>query len=353
MKLSHLSIIFTLLVTSVFTACAPPQTQDPEPPNFKESTFIASCGSNSAEIRYKITLPADTGNKNLFAIVLNGSPGTIYFSEVAPYAKLFGVVPPETHDYYGEIITKLTQQGYRVLELKYPRNQKNCGHVKDSEGFYSLCCGQGMNAVIQHNAQVYKETTQALGYDPSNPKHRLVGLGWSLGSMQFSTMKYISGLKIDDLALIGNLQGSVFRGCFDPTPGIAYPNAFKKYADAISPSTQGCSNRLALQYDQSLDFDKLPYAHTGRLALFEGRLTSSSSRLSIMQGGNPGQVDLILDARKDAQTRVYGNEIPGSTNACIYDQGSHEILFLSNGKASQDILRFLDPKNPGKFQCQR
>ena len=43
------------------------------------------------------------------------------------------------------LLQGLLLQGYRVLEVRYQPHPTHCGGEETLDGFYALCCRQGLN----------------------------------------------------------------------------------------------------------------------------------------------------------------------------------------------------------------
>lgn len=276
-------------------------------PFSQEGKWNIKCGTQTTNLSYRVT-PAHTLSiqKPKFAILLGGSPATTYFSDAKS----------EMND----LSHSLLELGYSVIEVKYPTSTKSCGSVVSVDGFYSACCGQGIQAVAEHSARIYDFALQALGISQNTESFELVGIGYSLGAVQLEFMAFQQGKYFDKVALTGILAGDSVQGCktghnlipnFD---GMAW-TGFMNYFDAITTSTRGCSQKwgAALEYTSDLNFENLPYFQATELGLFEGDLP--------VLGGHPDQAKYISDHRKSAPTQL-----------SLFSNCGHDPWACENGK---------------------
>lgn len=280
-------------------------------PAFAELSFNGSCGTETSEIFYQVRSPAYPTDR--FALILNGSPATEYFSSTGGLQK--------------NLVDSMVQEGFKVLEIKYPYKAKLCGSAGPVDGFYSLCCQQGVSAAIEHSQNLYDQAISVLGYSPSNPKHILVGLGFSLGAVQLQGMAYFGGRKFDKVALTGVLMGDTETGCrtVPHLDGMAW-TGFTSLADSITTTGKGCSQKdgAPLEYTEEYNFDRLPYREQGLLGIFEGTST--------LLLGHPAQADFIADHRN-----------PSTTFKQTYKGCGHDIwICLKASQLNRDILDFFN-----------
>ena len=320
--------------------------------NPSQSEIVSiGCGTQFGQVSFQLSGPENGKN---FALFLSGTPATSYFSEQVHdvMMKYLGFSLPHAIDPYRRIVRELGERGYRVLELKYHNQETHCGSAGVVEGLYAACCRQGLPAVEAHNQSLYDQATQALGYDPKNPDHRLVGLGLSLGAIQLQAMAFMSGRKFDRVGLAGVLLGNPEQGCSSgrthADDGMSW-RCFMNFADSLTKSTVGCTSFHPedFEYGSEYRFENLPHAKEFELGLFEGEawkpemLTSPANFLGAP--GNPQQVEYIVRARTGNLDLSGSTELQkvGQTTWKLYPGCGHEILYCSQGSAYKDILDFL------------
>jgi hypothetical protein len=325
--------------------------------------FQLSCGINQTNLDYQIKTP-EGWNGKLFAMVLNGSPGTLYFGDNLAFPALLQKIPSPSQlgitDPYAGLINGLLQQGYRVLEAKYARDPKVCGTHGTMEGFYSVCCGQGLDAVEKHNAALYDAAVAALDYHSDKSNQKLSGFGFSLGGTQVESMAFLSGKKFEKVGITGVLigKGSVGCGNVASNPGNSVFDgeswtSFVSFADAVTRSTQGCSSKNHMEYDTfNSDFENFQYKYSSKLAIFEGARQQPESPKTLYgrDFGDLGNQILTIPGldlqAKHIQTIRNQSQAPVETVLELYQTCGHEVLFCpgAQGKPLKDILSFFDPQ---------
>jgi hypothetical protein len=204
-----------------------------------------------------------------------------------------------------------------------------CGSGK-AFGFYALCCGQGIEASHRHAASLYDYAVKAVGYNPSDRAQTLVGVGFSLGSVQLMAAAYAENRHFDRLALTGLMYGDNERGCLggqtQKLDGLAW-TWFMPLADFITQSTRGCSQKegAPLEFTKLLNFENLPYAQDGELAIFEG-------------------LNRRLGAHDEQANYVASKRLPGATALKFYEGCGHDTWACSKASAASivsDHLEFL------------
>jgi hypothetical protein len=314
----------------------------------KVSSATLKCGSNEAKVSFRVTGPEDAEQ---FAILLSGSPATEYFSDLAQaFAKEQGAPLPPNEDPYFQLAEGLRARGFRVLELKYLNEAKSCGSAGTMSGFYSACCAQGLEKIKAHNDDLYDIMVKKVGFDETRPNHRLVGFGFSLGAIQVQTMAFMSGKKFHKVGMTGVLLGSPEQGCSTPKnddSGMSW-EAFVHYADALTPSTEGCSVPSKNEFGKKFDFENFPHAKDGDMGMFEGGAYSThlfdNARNQIPAPSNPGQVEYIARARSGKKELTATNRLKrvGRTTFKLYPGCGHEILFCGKAlNAMEDIVEYL------------
>lgn len=376
-SLNHLLLgIACLSIASLNSACGPKlprvggnsgkQSQSNDRVAFDKTfgKFQLSCGVNETQLDYRLKTPQGWQGQ-LFAMILNGSPGTIYFGDTVAFPTALHLMPSKEEtgisDNYAGLIEGLLRQGYRVLEVKYDRNPKTCGRFGSMEGFYSVCCGQGIEAVEKHNADLYEAAIQALNYHPDQTDQKLAGFGFSLGGTQVESMAFVSGKKFDRVGITGVIIGKGSAGCGNivANPGKSIFDgetwtAFVDFADAVTQSTRGCSSLAHFEYNAlNSDFSNFKFKFNNtRLGLFEGarREVDSPQKLYGLDLGSatnkilsiPGldlQAQAIQTARNEASPAV-------ETVLKLYPTCGHEVLYCpgAQGNSLKDILSFFDPQ---------
>jgi hypothetical protein len=184
-NLSFIKLTVSIVVSASIVACGKSSDTSSTRHVSRSEAVALSCGTNSFSGQMRISERKDGPKPGQFAILLNGSPGTSFFADSGKT--------------YRNFTQSLLADGYRVLELKYPHNPANCGLAGSMDGFYSACCKQGLPNVTQHSKEVYQIAISKLGYDPSNPNHKLTGVGFSLGAVQLQSMAFISGEKFEKI----------------------------------------------------------------------------------------------------------------------------------------------------------
>lgn len=265
----------------------------------REGSHEISCGSNSNEISWRIKGNHEAANQ--FAIMLNGSPVTQYFSDQSPQSE--------------RMVDELVERGFKVFEVKYPTQA----------GFYSLCMRQGLDNVAGHCGKLYDLAVEKLGFNKDDPKHTLVGVGWSIGAIQLQAMSFMQGKRIDKIALTGVLLGNAEKGCKSyldgETDGFSW-GFFHNLAAALTKNGHGCHKPS--EYSSTYNFENLQHFDKWNLALFEGASTAKA--------GNLAQAQHIAQKRSDvgAPVQLY-----------TYKDCGHELMECTNGKAVEDILGFV------------
>lgn len=285
-----------------------PTKSVPENVEIKEGVEKVFCGKQSAEITWQVRHNKDK-HTNLFAILLNGSPVTQYFSDQGYQS--------------GQLTDKLIERGYKIFEIKYP----------SSGGFYTLCAHQGIEKIAQHCADVYEVAVKHLGFNRNDQNHILASVGWSIGAIQLQAMSFMMGKRIDKIALMGVLMGDVEQGCKSALArkedGYSWA-IFHPLARIVTINGKGCSSPS--EFTSSLSFENQRYFDQWSLGLFEGESKKTTRR---QIAGNIAQVKYIQQKRQEAGAPVELYSYPGC---------GHEIMECTKGKVVDDILTFFENK---------
>lgn len=321
---------------------------------FEHGVLPIQCGNKSVNVEYRISFDAIKPVSNKFAILIDGSPTTKFFSD-------------NGNDYY-RITSKLRAAGYKIFELRYP---KTSGEPwLGAQGFYSACYHQGLDNIYKHSADLYDGAIQKLGYQPHNPSHEMVALGYSIGAVLVQAMAFTNNKKFDRIALTGVMVGDAVRGCQDGLKQLARlrevpmsiePNdfckdeaisggtswaAFMELAQLITKSGNGCciekpnefgscSAGTKNEYTNNYNFEEQPYFANSNLAMFEGDMNCLHPDLfNNIPASNMAQVNYIaaVRAKKNAKTKIFS-----------YPGVGHTIINLAGERAVKDIIDFLAP----------
>lgn len=319
----------------------------------EESSFEIPCGSNEAELEYQI-LHDTKFNTGKFALLINGSPLVDYFSEDG--------------ENYAILTKKLLDQGFKILEIKYTNASQRAKNGQRAQGFYSACLHQGLENIIHHAGKVYDKSIELLAYDPKNPEHELVSVGYSLGAVLLQSMGHTLGKKIDRMALTGVLLGDAANGCAlglkqrhwiekvnkglatnrdyfeneELFTGISWAS-FMKLAQVITTSGEGCCIEGPSEYGQCKDGNRNEYTAqlnvenqkfftASKVGIFEGKITKIHAFYDdVKSAANPGQVEYIERMR-----RLHG----ASTELHFYEECGHPVIGCDESSVD-DIFKFL------------
>ena len=321
--------------------------------NIESGVFTLKCGERFVSVDYRISSNNKQASANKFALLLNGSPGDEFFAEVG--------------DNYELLQETLIWSGYKVIELRYTLTPGQSMY-EDAEGFYSACLHQGMNNVTKHSADLYDLVINKLGFDPDNPDHRLVGLGFSLGAVQLQSMAFTHGRKFNDIVLTGVLVGDVVKGCL---MGLKYLErmafwahseedicseaifsegyswaSFIDLAQQLTTTGQGCCSEedsyfftcpdgAKSEYTDDLNFENQPFFNTSNLTIFEGNIACRTELPNEFIAANPAQAKHIAEKRLavGAPTKTY-----------FFEKCSHEIVNCGGNEVLEMMLKALAPE---------
>lgn len=239
------------------------------------------------EVQLRLT---GSSTASRFAIALGPSPLTSWFAETGPSAR--------------DLLTRLRDDDYRVVELKFVSAPRTCftdrpGETED--GLLGFLCGQGLPTLSQVSAQLVDLGVQALGYDRLDRRHRLVGVGTSLGATVLALGALDQNRRFDKLALLGFLDGDRHQGCLrgqqDLIDELSWTGPFRVRADVFSTTLDGCTQAPGSprEYTARTNFDSWASNQKWQVALWSGD--------DLASGARPGQARFV-EAHRDGGTRV-------------------------------------------------
>lgn len=321
--------------------------------NIMQGTMSVPCGTNPVSISYQVSVKNGSEHTNKFAILIDGSPLTKFFSD--------------NSNNYVKISQGLWQSGYKIFEFKYVEKGL------DVDGFYAACFRQGLPNIMNHAAAIYDNAVNILKYDSKNKNHRLVALGNSIGAVLLQNMAFSKNKHFDNIALIGVLLGDAERGC---QQGLKYLEtlegaresggvenvfrdrellsgmswaSFMSLVQNISTSGEGCclenssgfgacKPSVKNEYTSELNFERQPYFAQSNLAMFEGQLTyPRHGTATKFLAANPAQVQYIAEHRLRAGAL---------TQTFFYEHCDHSVINCAGSQGLHDILGFLTARFP-------
>ena len=314
------------------------------------------CGEIAINAVYKLSADQTKKMPNKWALLLNGSPGTQFFTDEGANFKA--------------VADGLREKGYQIIEIAYPHKASK-DDESEARGFYSACYRQGLDNVQKHAADLYDAITHKINYDPQNPDHEFVAFGFSLGAIEIQSMAFGYGKKFDRIGLSGVLLGDAVQGCrvgleylekessliddevdmcSEPrfTAGLGW-HSFMDLAQFLTVSGNGCCIEGSSSYGgcregekseftTKLNFENQPFYTISTVSIFEGTKACSKLSLDEFAGANPAQVKYIVEKRQAAGA---------PTKAFFYDNCSHSVLECvdNNNSVVKDILDALAPSN--------
>lgn len=291
----------------------------------EKGSFKLHCGSLHGKVEYRTVIDTRILFENKFAILIDGSPLSEYFSHKSGN--------------YEVIFWSLLANGYKVLEFKYPHS---LSATSDARGFYAACLHQGLEAVIRHDGELYEALVEQLGFDFQNGQHQLVAFGFSIGAMKLQSMAFTLGKSFDKVGLAGVLLGDVETGSKADSAnsdGMSW-TYFLQLAEHISADGLGCRG---IEFSSKYNFENQPHFANSNLAMFEG--TKICATEPFEAAANPGQVKYIARKRLEqkAPTQVFEYENCGhDVIKCGGEQVVHDVVdFLTSGGKTVNVARYL------------
>lgn len=313
----------------------------------QNGTIPLSCGTNSFIVEYRVSFEESKKDLTKSAMLLAGSPAYKFFSEES-----------EDHELLAGI---LHWSGYKVIEVKYPTRFVGVSSRIVAQGFYDACYHQGFDNVGKHAAELYDALTKRVGYEPTNPTHRMVAAGYSLGALQLQLMLSFNK-KFDHIALTGVLLGDAVQGCLvgieherrlynneeiclEPTLtlGLGW-GSFMPYVQQITLSGKGCciedENSFGNcqgeknEYTKALNIENHPNFTASNITIFEGKIACDPRDINF-SGANPAQAQYIADKRTKAGKK---------TEVIYYAQCGHDVIGCAKAQAREDMMRVLAPE---------
>jgi hypothetical protein len=309
-----------------------------------------ACGKNKADLTIKVTRPDSGGKSHRYVLALGSSPGIQYFEE--------------TGEGRHELISELVRHHDSIaIQIKYPDRQRACGPAGKVTGFFSACCGQGLEEIAHHHAKVYQLALGAAQFDRDlDPEKSLLGVGFNLGTLQLTSMAFSTGLPFDRIAMMGSIFGNVEQGCRNLTwanfldPNLA-KDLFSDSIDSMTQSAAGCTQKKGakLELTSAYNFDELSHAQNWELGLFEGENSLDLKELMISQypalaeangvtrESKPMFLPFGVDLEYHPAQYIFDSRSLTNTEIHWYSGCGHDPYACVSGQSqvNRDLLKFL------------